>query len=265
MTDTYLQPEVHIIITQTPGVDGITNPARLTQIETDLATVMSRPAIYAIDDIPDVSVTSATDGDALLYNSATSMWEPGATTGAISQVDSETGASVLDVSRIFTRRGITVVDSGFAGVAYVQPIYGTGANTVAEGRHAHALHQDSAFPFAPSGVLSSGTRTLVSDTVSGLDPTKAYLIKGTIYLHLRGDGTGASYALPKLTINGVSRDQFEEARSVAGVMVTEVARHTGVLVAGLSSVAVGASVSFQSGDPSYISAGVLVIEIFASR
>lgn len=265
MVDTYLQPEVHIVITQSPGVDGTTSTARLGQIESDLAIVLARPAIEALDDVPDVDAAGATAGQSLLRNAANTGWEAGTPVTGISVKD-DTLPAATGVTTLDFRRGLRATEQVPGEVDVTIDYAGTGsATSVARSDHTHSIRIDQTLPIPASGTLSSGTRPLVSGTVSGLDPARSYVIKGTMYLHARGDGSGASFARPRVTINGVNKGLFEDMRLVAGVLITEPTHHAGVLVTGVSSVAVAATVAFSGGDPAYIGAGELFIDVTASR
>lgn len=269
MTDTYLLPEVHIVITQVPGVDGIASPARLTQIETDLATVLTRPDVATLGDIPDVNAPAPVNGDVIRWNATTETWDAVAPGSGIQIRDdggSSTGFFEPNAVMIWARPGLAV-SAGTPGAVFLAPVFGTAANTIAQGNHTHGLYPDTVLPFSASGTLSSGTRTLVSGTVSGLDPARQYRLRGWLMVHARGDGTGASFVMTRVTINGVNKSNFEESRLVAGVLVTEPTIYptTGAAITGVTSVSVSAAAIYQSGDPAYIGGGVLVIEVASNR
>ena len=254
----------HIAAPGLPG-DGFTAP-EATVIRDDLDDLLARPVITKLDDVPDVNASSPTNGQALAWDSASSTWKPVGVGSPVSTQSGGAGTLFGPVSIFDFRTGLTVAQhSTYPTLAIVTPVYGTTANTIAQGNHAHVMYLDRAFPFAETGTLSGGTRTLVSDVVTGLDPAKSFVLKGRLYLHLRGDGSGASFARPRITISGNPMDMFENARIVAGVLITEITPHTGLLVSGVSSVAVSATVAFHPGDPVYVGGGVLVIEIQANR
>lgn len=258
---------IHIIAAPGLAGDGFTAPEAAT-LRSDIDTLLGRPIVTELNDVPDVDTTGATDGQALLYNAGTDEWKPGASGGTIRRIAEAWGDSTMveHVSTLRPLHGISV-EAGDPGTAYLKLEFGGTGSAVSAARsdHHHNLHADQAFPFDASGTLSAGTRTLVTGNVSGLDPARTYIIKGTLYVHMRGDGTGASYTRPRATIAGNAKDIFEDSRVVAGVLITEVTPHTGVSVTGVTNVAVSASVSYQPGDPAYIGGGVLVIEIESNR
>lgn len=256
----------HIGVPGLPG-DGFTAP-EASALRTDVNEILARPNIAGLDDIPDVNAAAPGDGESLIYNSATGKWDTGVSTGSINTVRQTWGdtTTVSAVNDLAIDAGLQVSPSGVGTAILSVRLGGTGSSyLVARQDHTHVIFADRPFPFVASGTLSGGTRTLVSGNVTGLDSDRSYILKGTLYLHQRGDGTGASFTRPRLTINGVGVDVFEDSRAVAGVLVTEVVHHPGVGISGVTSVAVSATVSFQPGDPAYIGGGVLFIEIEANR
>lgn len=246
-----------------PG-DGFTAPEALV-IRNDLDTLLARPVITELDDVPDVDTAGAT-GTALIKQ-ADGTW---AARVIPTGIDFYRGAGfateIPDITRVDLGPGLWIQHIS-SGRAMLEALFGgTGSsNSVARQDHTHNLHADQHFPFSASGTLSGGTRTLVTGTVTGLDPERTYFLKGKVYVHMRGDGSGASFTRPSVTIGGSSRNIFEDSRVVAGVLITEVAMHEGLGVTGVTTVAVSAAVSFQPGDPAYIGGGVLAIEIQANR
>lgn len=219
-------------------------------------------------DLSDVDADTPADGMALVYDAATQSWKPGSVQGKLEEVRNANNTTVIpDVHTILAGGGLDVIpsDAGTPGLAYIVPLYGTGSRTVAEGDHTHAIRPDAYFTFPASGSFSSGTRSLVSGTVTGLDPAKTYVLKGTLDVHLRGDGTGAGYTRPRITINGNSVDMPERPRNVAGVQPCYTMRHPGVLVTGVSSVTVSGAIVYSEGDPTWVGGGALTIEVIANR
>src|SRR5690606_21333254 len=91
-----------------------------------------------------------------------------------------------DVSLISFGPGLDVHPSWTTERAHIVLIYGgTGSsNAVARGDHTHQVRVDTQLTFSASGSFSSGTRTLVSGTVTGLDPARTYVLKGVLDVHL---------------------------------------------------------------------------------
>lgn len=259
----------HIAAPGLPG-DGFT-ATEAAIIRNDLDALLARPIIDALDDIPNVT-DNATTGQSIVKQ-ADGSWA-GANVGlpiSATQHDNPfpagSGSNIRTINVYGYGLTPTVDDVlGHNRLNLQVKFGGTGASSsVARADHTHQIFADREFLVSPSGTLSGGTRTLVNSSITGLDPARTYIIKGTLYLHARGDGTGASYVRPRVTINTNSKDVPEDMRPVAGVLITEVVPHVGVSVTGVSSVPVGASVAFQPGDPAYIGGGVLVIEIEANR
>lgn len=255
----------HIAAPGLPG-DGFTAP-EASAVRNEIDTLLARPIIDALDDIPNVT-DNATTGQSIVKQ-ADGSWA-GASVGLPIDGLSFGNPVVANIRGINANVGITTTGTepfpGFPIMNIEVNFGGTGTTTVAaRSDHTHPIFTDWEFPFSASGTLSGSTRPLVSSSITGLDPAKTYVLKGKLYLHMRGDGTGASFARPRVTINGAAKDIFEDSRVVAGVLVTETVPHAGVTVTGVTSVPVAATVAFQPGDPAYIGGGVLVIEIEASR
>lgn len=242
-------------------------PGDVTQAEwQQLRQEVQDATVVTVGDLQDVDMTGIADGQVLVYDLDTETFEPGNVGVPLQMQYGGIAGRFGPVEVIDTRYGIQVTQSeGFPHIAIVEPIYGTGANTIAEGNHGHAIRVNPSFPFPASGSFSSGTRTLVGGNVTGLDPSRVYILKGTLDVQLRGDGTGAGRTRPRMTINGVAVDIQEPPRSVAGVQPQYTVRHPGVQVTGVSSVAVSASIAYVDGDPTWVGGGVLTIEVIANR
>lgn len=264
MTDTYLHPEVHVVITQTPGVDGLPTAARLAQIEDDLAAMLGRPVIARVVDIPDVAGTP-TDGQILTYNEAGAEWNVSDPLMGVSvQRSGVPQGGPVDTLNMNT--AFNVSNSG-GGIVSVWPVWGgTGsADSFARSDHTHQVPDNRRIIFGATATLSSGSRTLVSGTVTGLDPTRVYRATATLRGDLRGEGTGAGYTLPRITMAAALQSRFGDVRTVAGVDREFNMDHAGVTVSGVSSFAYSATIIYQAGDPIYVGAGELVITLRPNR
>lgn len=272
MTDTLLLPEVHIVVTQVPGVDGLASPARLTQIEADLDTLHSRPIINKLVDIPDV-VGPFSSGQTLVYDADDAEWIAGDASQPIQPTAFGSSPLVPSFRILNTTFGLTMTaDEPFAGVARVSiqaNFAGTGdANTVARSNHTHSLPVNTRAFATATGTLSSGTRSLITGTVTGLNPAYTYIADAILICDVRGEGSGAGYSEPRITLNSVTQSRLGgngDVRTVAGVDREFSMNHGGVMVAGVSSFAFSATITYKSGDPIYIGAGELVIRLRSNR
>lgn len=243
-------------------------PGNITEAEwlalKDRVTVVE--AGSDLGDLNDVDTSGIVDGETVVYDADTGTFVAGTAGGTIDTVRSQTGAEVNDVNHIYFRYGLRTL-AGAAGVVTVQNEFGTAANTVAEGNHRHAVYRDETFTASASGTLSSGTRGLGSGNVTGLLPDRTYVIRATLRVDLRGEGTGAGYTLPRITLNGNTVNRFAQSRTVSGVDREASMSHPGVSVNGSdqSSVSVSAAISYQSGDPINIGASELVVSIESQR
>lgn len=253
----------HIAAPGLPG-DGFTAP-EAASLRADMNTMLARPVVENIGDLGDVTVTAPTAGQMLVFDGSGNLANSDVARG-LDKIQRSGSNLASDITILNFNAAMNITWPG-GGVANIFPVWGgTGiADSFAHSDHTHQMFTDREFAISASGTLSGGTRSLVNSTVTGLDPARTYVIKGKLFLHLRGDGTGASFARPRMAINSIGKDIFEDSRIVAGVLVTEVAVHAGTSVTGVSSIPVTASVAFQPGDPVYVGGGLLVIEIEANR
>lgn len=220
-------------------------------------------------DLSDVDLSGAAAGHTLVRGED-GVWRAGSVAGKIKQVQNRTGddtsTAYPDIDDLYFWRGFEVQNPS-AGRAIITLIYGsTGASfAVARDDHTHSVRVDTQLPFPASGSLSGGTRTLISGNVTGLDPARTYVLRGVLDVQLRGDGTGAGYTLPRITLNGSARDMPDRPRSVAGVQPCYTMRHPGVTVSGVSSVPVSATIAYSEGDATWVGGGALTIEVASNR
>jgi hypothetical protein len=256
--------DIVLITIARPGIDGTgITPAEKAQLVTDVATALARPAITKLTDISDVE-DGASVGETIVWDGTN--WAPGQPVGSIGAVYDHTDTQVItEATSITAKGGLTARAGTGAGAAVIEALIGTAANTLAEGNHTHTLKTDHLFPYPESGALSSGTRTLVSGNVTGLDPERTYVLKGTLTGDVQGGGTGAGYSTPRITIHSNTKARFGRVRSVAGVPREFTVHHGGVTVSGVSSATVSADIQYSEGDPINVGGGVLRIEIEANR
>ena len=253
-----------------PG-DGFTAPEAST-IRADIDTILSRPQITSLDAVPDVDVPSPSDGQTLIYHDSSDTWQAGSISGAIGRVqDQPNSIGMNDVHTLIVQPGLMLTE-GSQGTIYIAPRFGgTGANSiVARNDHTHTLSAWNINGFNDSGALSSGTRTLVSGSVSGLSPALTYRVSATLVGDLRGQGTGAGYSLPRVTLAGNEKYRFSsatrgEVRTVAGVDREYAMVHHGTIITGVSSFSYSATLQYRSGDPVLVTGGELTIDIAANR
>jgi hypothetical protein len=216
-------------------------------------------------DLSDVDPAGLADGLTLVWNEASGTWKPGTSGGTIARIgNAGTEENSYDVNHISVRGGLRMVQSA-PGVVFIEGVTGTTAGTLASGAHTHSLRANTALRFTASGSLSSGTRSLTSGTITGLVPANTYIITGRLSGQVRGEGTGAGYSVPRITIDGNTRDIAERPRTVAGVQVSYHLEHPGVSVTGVSSVAVSASIAYSEGDPLWVGGGDLIIDVKSNR
>lgn len=265
MTDTYLLPEVHIVITQVPGVDGTPSTARLTQIENDLATILGRPAIEKLTDINDV-IGTPVDGDTIIWNADDSEWIPGIPITGINVQRSGTPIA-SDVTTLNINQSMNVSDSG-GGEVSVFPVWGTAANTFAQGNHTHTNPLPVFQPFNATGYMSGGTRQVVTRSVT-LEAGISYVVVARLRPQFRGADAGTGYYTMTLNIAGNTKTSAGGATSgfwcVQGVPNKEEWVHARTIVGTGAAVTITGSVGYWGGAGFYVDAGELEIDLRPAR
>lgn len=159
------------------------------------AAVVSSPAALSalgINNLSDVdtSTTAPTNGQALVWNSAQSLWIPGSGSGGVSSVDGNTGA--VTASQLLT--SIKTVDGAGSGLdadlldgssSAAFEAAGTTATHIADTTDAHAA---SAITNTPAGSIAA---TTVQAAINELDSEKVTSVSGTAPIASSGGTTPA--------------------------------------------------------------------------
>lgn len=217
--------------------------------------------------LSDVDMTDLADGLLLAYDAGSDTWKPVDVQSGLTNVRASNGDVILaNVKRLQIGTGLTGTPHGtLADVLILTPTWGVDENTVAMGNHTHSVPAQTRATFVSSGSLSSGTRTLVSGTFSGLDATRTYRLEAHLRGDLQGEGSGAGYTLPRIVLNAISTARFGQVRTVSGVPREYSMDHAGLVVTGLTSFTYSATLTYESGDPLSVGAGELIIRARASR
>lgn len=198
--------------------------------------------------LPDVDLTSLADGNVLIWDDDAEMWIVGTLQSGIRVRDHLANIIAETASDLTFRLGITASQSGDR--TYIQPIYGTAANTVAEGNHTHMQPLPSRVTTAPSGYMSGGTRSLGSTSVT-LASGIPYVVEAELYGQLRGADAGAAYYTLTLNIGGntfTSPGGTDGLWCVQGVPDKINWKHERRMTGTGAGVTVSASIAFHSGS-----------------
>lgn len=267
---TLFDDDVLIHRVMTPGLDGngITNPEAIA-LRNDLDALLERPVIDELDDIPNVSADSPDDGDTLVYNDATDMWESGSVSGAIARVDDHNSAQVEpDVHRLTFDAGLTARRAGAGWAAASVRFAGSGsASTAARSDHTHTIMENGRAEFGPQGYMASGTRQLVSTSLPLA--SKSYRIYVALRVQVRGGDPGPCYYRLAVTIDGNTRQSPSGTNGfwcVQGVPNKETWDHVRRVDGNGSAITISASIAWGSGGGGFnTDAGDLLILIFGDR
>lgn len=221
------------------------------QITSDIDALMNRPEVAGMGDLTDVDLDDLDDGMLLAWDEDDGVWRP---TGNMPALDMQPGSDSLrfgPVTLIDARLGLTVQPHPtLSGVALLQPVYGTTANTIAEGPHTHVQPLPVRVTTAPSGYMSGGTRALGSTSVP-LTNNVWHIVEAELYGQFRGADSGAAYYTLSVTIDGDTRTSpggVGEFSCVQGVPDKIFWEHSRRISGTGASVPVSASVSFHSGS-----------------
>lgn len=223
---------------------------------------------WTLTNLDDVDLAGLFGGATLIFDSSTGLWKPGTVQGSIALVSQNWApvTNVPDVDHLVFTAGISVAEGSSPGIGLVALVFGGSgsASTPARSDHTHTILLDTRQTYGATGTLSGGTRALVSRSIS-LSSSSTYIIKARLTGDLRGEGAGAGYTLPSITIGTNTVNRHSDVRTVSGVDREFTTSHPGVQVSGLSSVTVSADIAYQAGDPINVGAGELVISIELNR
>lgn len=223
-----------------PGLPGDSaDTVRMTQIESDLATALARPAINELADIPDFDPTGGVAGDVVTYD--------GTDYGLTTPVDPVWGAITG------TLADQTDLNSALGGKSATS--------------HAHTTPSLTRSTFAPGGYMSSGSRALTSTPVTLANGIE-YLVVATLNMQMRGADPGACYYRLTVTIDGNARQSNGGSTGfwcVQGVPDKTTWVHDRTLTGTGAAITVSASCAYHSGGGFYTDAGELEVRLFPAR
>lgn len=233
------------------------------------ARVDTLEAGHTLDSHTDVNTAGAADGDRLVYDSATSTWVPEATASGISAVQNNAVDLMTDVLKLNAEVGIEFYDAGVTpGTAAMRVKFaGTGsASTVARSDHSHSAQIGRTWSFAATGVLSSGTRTLMSQTIT-LAAGITYDITATAKARVRNNvNSGTINLLFRVGTDAGWPEISRNVQNVGGVPVDQdidfrnqtTGEHLTLVGTG-AAIDVSFKVQYSSGDASDIRDGYVTV------
>lgn len=225
----------------------------------------------AIADLAGVDMTGIVDGDALVYDEETGLLVPGTAGGTLAYVQDRGADLMEDVERINFGGGLHAVpNQSHPNTVNVASVFGTSANTVAEGDHTHVLPTTYREPIIPQDYMSSGTRPLASRAVT-LPAGKSCLVEAWLApLQVRGADPGPCYYRLSLTIAGNTRQSPPAGPNgywaVQGVPDKVTFGHERTISGTGAAITVSASIAWGgNGGGFHTDAGELVIRVTPNR
>lgn len=244
--------DVQIIEVQHRGLPGTgMTLAEYTTLRSDANTLLARPVITILDDVPDVILTSPAAGH-ILVRDAAGNWVNQAPSPAITVTDSAS----IDLTLTGTDLTAAAIFAGSGS-----------ASTVARSDHAHTADTVTRATFGPGGYMSTGTRSLASANVT-LANGIPYLVQARLNMQMRGADAGAAYYQLTVTINGVARTSTGGSNgfwAVQGVPDKTTWEFSQQITGTGAAITCSASVSYFSGAGFYTDAGELAIELRPGR
>ena len=264
--------DIFLIEVARRGRDGdYAGAAEVATLQGRATALEARVDITSLDAVPDVNAAGPTDGQALVWDAGASAWVPGSAGGSIESVwqfGTNMANNVYYLNMIF---GLQTALSTYLGknvVSIAVDFAGTGsATTVARSDHNHTTASITRGEFAPTGYMSSGTRTLKTENVT-LASGVAYLVKARLKPQMRGADSGAAYYTMTVTINGNARTSTGGSNGfwcVQGVPNKEEWAHHQAITGTGAAITITGAVTYHSGAGFNVDAGELEIELIPNR
>lgn len=264
----------HVMVPGLPGT-GFTAP-EATQMRTDMDTMLARPVIDALDDIPDVNATGPEDGQVLVWDDAANAWVLASLGNPVAVTAfGDLLSPAIDSARIIDfAAGLTVTsDEPFAGfpraTASVNFAGTGGAFTAARSDHTHTNTAPTITTFAGTGYMSGGNRTLVTTNVT-LANGISHVVTAYLRIKMRGADSGAANYRLTTSINGNAR-QSPAGGGDAGLSCVQGVPdwvewiHTQTIVGTGEAVACVGSISWDSGAGMNVGFGEMLVDVRAAR
>lgn len=242
---------------------GDLTPAEVQALRDDVQAVLD----LELGDLSNVSEAGKSEGLVLAVQSD-GTWAPGETAGAIERVSTNWNSNeALDVELITVGQGIDVNGSLGANRAHLQLVYGTEANTVAQGNHSHPQPLPTRVTTAPSGYISGGSQSLGTASVTLPDGTPC-VVEAELYGQFRGADSGAAYYTLSITIAG---NTYSSPGGTSGFWCVQGVpdkidwKHERRITGTGAAVSVSASVAWHSGSGFNVDRTYLKVRVLRDR
>lgn len=210
----------------------------------------------ALDDLTDVDTTGATDGAVLVFDEETDTWGPGGVSGGIPEIeDGGDAINTVPVTTLWANAGLSATETTPGTVDLSVIFDGTGVeNKAARSDHSHSAPIGKRAAFVATGVLSSGTRSLVNTTFGPLTSGIVYDVEAFFVVRARNNVNSGTFNL-QCRIGGAAEypTVTRNVQTVGGVPVDQLidfgdANGDRVITGSGVTVAITFSAQFSSGD-----------------
>jgi len=235
-----------------PGT-GITN-TQYTSLDSDRTALLARANITKLDDVPDVNAPAPSDGNALVYQASSSTWIPAANLEALAAVKVNNATILANTQKVNFSSAFSGAVNGTDGTQVdVSPVFGTTAGTFRAGNQAANPGIVNRWTFAATGLLSSGTRTVITQTTSNLINGVTYDYEAFFDVTGRNNVNNGSVTLT-ITVNGTSLTRTQT--TVGGVPheMNVTASGNGLVGTG-AGITVSGAVAYNAGDATNVDDG----------
>lgn len=259
--------DIFLIEVARRGRDGdYAGASEVAALKTRADALEARANITSLDAVPNVDAPSPSAEQYLKYNGTS--WIPASVTGGISQwwnQGTESWQGTYD--RILALDPVYFFADDPAQPTMLKihvALEGTGSSArPARSDHTHNNPAHTRVRFAATGYMSSGTRSLVSTTVTLLAGIQ-YRVKATLKVQMRGADAGACYYQLRTIINNIAYTSDGGATNgfwcVQGVPNKEVWDQHETITGTGAAITVSAEVLYWGGGGFYVDAGDLLVE-----
>ena len=234
-----------------PGT-GIT-PTEYASLDSDRNALLARANITGVAAIPGVVLTALADGQVLAYQASSGHWINVANLEAVKTVKNNSSVIMSNADTLNWSSAFAVTQDGTVTTqADIAPVFGTTSTTFAVGNHVHNAGIVNRWTFAATGLLSSGSRTLATNTSTVLVNGVTYDWHATFVVTGRNNVNNGTVTL-SFTIAGSTMTRT--LTTVGGVPHEMTIPHAGVSVGTGAGITVTASIAYGANDPTNVDDG----------
>ena len=208
-----MDPDITVITIAPLGMPGAgLSSGEKASILADIATLNAQK----LEEHTGVDATGIAAGKVLVRNAGNTGWEIVTPAAGLTRMEQDGTSIITSVAAINAKNGLTVTDDG-SGEAGLAPTYGTTANTIAQGNHTHTAPVITRGRWNATGVLSSGSVTLVNTNIV-LSTSVNWTLMAQAFMTARNNINNGTFNFGiRLGASGSYPEETEEHLTVGGV------------------------------------------------